>query len=165
MREVQRHHRMHIWGDTPIKGPPALMLYPIMRHQGTCLWSPDAFAPHRVLTRLKVVEQPFQRVHPAGPPLGKKTVYKAPLTAILTAAAQLLAESFRLLPLVGCGMRLLRAWPHVFLWARRCPPSRHPLGCWVCCVQSRCKCVVSFCCLCAPSSFLIRAWDRQYHVF
>ena len=122
---------------------------------------PDAFAPHHVLTRLKVVEQPFQRVRPAGPPLGKKPVYKAPLTAILTAAAQLLAESFRLLPLVGCMTRLLRAWPHAFLWARRCPPSKHPLGCWVSCVQCRC-CVVSCCCLCAPSSFLIRAWERQW---
>ena len=164
MREVQRHRRMRIRGDTPIKGPPALMPYPIMRHQGSSR-SPDALAPHPVFTRLKVVEQPFQRVRPAGPPLGKKPVYKAPLTAILTAAPQSLAESFRLLPLAGCRTRLLRAWPHAFLWARRCPPSKYPLGCWVCCVQCRCKCIVSCCCLCAPSSFLIRAWDRKWRSF
>ena len=40
-RKVQRHRRMRIWGDTPIKGPPAFILYPLMRHQRTCSWSPD----------------------------------------------------------------------------------------------------------------------------
>ena len=99
---------------------------------------------------------------PGRPTAREKPVYRAPLTAILTATAQLLAESFRLLPLVGCRTRLLRAWPHTLLWARRCPPAKRAFGCWVCCVQCRCKCVVSCCCLCAPSSFLIRALDRQW---
>ena len=54
MREVQRDRRMRIWGDTPIKGPPAFTPGPFMRHQGICSRSPDGFAPHRVLTRLKV---------------------------------------------------------------------------------------------------------------
>ena len=72
MWEVQRERRMRIWGDTPIKGPPAFTPGPIMRHQGTCLRYPDAFAPHRVLTRLKVLRRNLpQRVRPAGPPLGK----------------------------------------------------------------------------------------------
>ena len=57
MWEVQRDRRMRIWGDTPIKGPHAFTPGPIMRHQGTCLRSPDAFAPHRVLTRLKVLRR------------------------------------------------------------------------------------------------------------
>ena len=52
---------------------------------------------------------------PGRPTAREKPVYKAPLTAILTATAQLLAESFRLLPLVGCRTRLLRAWPHALL--------------------------------------------------
>ena len=74
-----------------------------------------------------------------------KPVYRSALTVILTATAQLLAESFRLLPLVGCR-------------------TRHPLGCWVCCVQCHCKYLVACCCLCAPS-FLIWAWDRQWQSF
>ena len=57
MWEVQRDRRMRIWGDTPIKGPPEFTPDPIMRHQGTFLRSPDAFAPHRVLTRLKVLQR------------------------------------------------------------------------------------------------------------
>ena len=36
MWEVQRHHCMRIWGDTPIKGPSAFIPGPFMRHQGTC---------------------------------------------------------------------------------------------------------------------------------
>ena len=54
MREVQRHKPHAHLGDTPIKGPPAFILYPLMWHQRTFSTSPDAFAPHRVLTRLKV---------------------------------------------------------------------------------------------------------------
>ena len=69
--EVQRHSRMRIWGDTPIKGPPAFTPCLFMRHQETCSRSPDAFALHCVLTRLKVAEKPLQRVRLAGPPLGK----------------------------------------------------------------------------------------------
>ena len=46
------HRRMRIWGDTPIKGPPEFSPGPIMRHRGTCLRSPDAFAPHRVFSRI-----------------------------------------------------------------------------------------------------------------
>ena len=99
---------------------------------------------------------------PGRPTAREKPVYRSPLTDILTATAQLLAESFRLLPLEGCRTRLLRAWPHTLLWARRCPPAKHPFGSWVCCVQCHCKYVVSCCCLCVPSSFLIRAWDRQW---
>ena len=71
MREVQRHHRMRIWGDTPMKGPPAFTLYTFVRHQGTRLRSPDAFAPHRILTRLLVTEKPSWRVRPESPSLGK----------------------------------------------------------------------------------------------
>ena len=71
MRKVQRHRRMRIWGDTPIKGPPAFTLYPFIRHQRTCLRSPDALAPHRVLTRLKVTGKPTWRVRPESPSLGK----------------------------------------------------------------------------------------------
>ena len=123
---------MRICGDTPIKGPPAFTPCPLMRHQRTCSRSLDAFAPHRVLTHLKVSEEPLQCVRLAGPPLGKSR------------------------------MRLLRARPHAFLWARRCPPAKHPLGCWVCCVPCLCEYVVSCCCLCVPSSFLIRAWDWQW---
>ena len=70
-REVQRHRRIHIWGDTPIKGPPAFNPCTFIRHQQTCSRSPDAFAPRRVLTRLKVAEQPSWHVRPAGPSLGK----------------------------------------------------------------------------------------------
>ena len=69
--EVQRHRRMRIWGDTPIKGPPAITLCSFIRHQETCSRSPDAFAPHRVLTRLKVAEQLSWRLRPAGLSLGK----------------------------------------------------------------------------------------------
>ena len=69
---------MRIWGGTPIKGPPACIPCPLMRHQGTCSRSPDAFAPHRVLTRLKVAEKPFQRVRPAGPSLGKSPSIEPP---------------------------------------------------------------------------------------
>ena len=54
MWEVQRDHRILIWGDIPIKEPPAFIPGSFVRHQGTCSRSPDAFAPHRVLTRLKV---------------------------------------------------------------------------------------------------------------
>ena len=48
MWEVQRDRRMRIWGDTPIKGPPAFTPGSIMRHRGTCLRPPDAVASHRV---------------------------------------------------------------------------------------------------------------------
>ena len=106
---------------------------------------------------------------PGRPNAREKPVYRAPLTAILTATALLMVESFRSPQLVSCGTRRLRAWPRAFIWARHSPPpppppppSKHPLGCWVCCVQFRCKCVVSCCYLCAPSSSLIRAWDRQW---
>ena len=72
MWEVQRDRRMGIWDDTPIKGPPAFTPGSIMRHRGTCLRSPDAFAPHRVLTRQKVLRSNLpQHMRPAGPPLGK----------------------------------------------------------------------------------------------
>ena len=54
-----------------LRGPPAFTPCPLMWHQRTCSRSPDAFAPHRVLMCLKVEEKPFQRVRPAGPPLGK----------------------------------------------------------------------------------------------
>ena len=57
MWEVQRDRHMRIWSDTPIKGPPAFTPCPIMRHQGTCSRSPDAFASHRVLARLKVLRR------------------------------------------------------------------------------------------------------------
>ena len=145
-----------------LRGPPHSYSFILMWHQGTYSRFPDAFAPHHVLTHLKVAEQPFQRVRPAGPLLGKSLSIRLPSRPSWRAASQLLAESFQLLPLVGCRTRLLRAWPHEFLWARRCPPAKHTLGCWVFCVQCRCKCVVSCCCLCAPSSFLIRAWDQQW---
>ena len=78
------------------------------------------------------------------PTATEKAVYRAPLTVILKATVQLLAESFRLLPLAGCRTRLLRAWPHALFWARRCPPAKHPLGSCVSCVQCRCKYVVSW---------------------
>ena len=99
---------------------------------------------------------------PDRPTAWEKSVYWSPLTAILVATAQLLTESILLLPLFGCRTRLLRAWPHAFLWARRCPPAKHPIGCWACCVQFRCKYVVSCCCLCVPFFFLSGAWDRQW---
>ena len=102
---------------------------------------------------------------PGRPPAREKPVYRAPLPAVLPETAQLLAKSFRLLPLVGCRTQLLRAWPHAFLWARRCPPAKRPLRCWVCCVQCRCKYVVSCCCLCVPFSSLIRAWDRKWRSY
>ena len=57
MWEVQRDRRMRFWGDTPIKGPPEFTPGPIMPHQGTCSRSPDAFAAHRVLTRLKFLRR------------------------------------------------------------------------------------------------------------
>ena len=161
MWEVERDRRMRICGDTLIKVPPALTPCPLVRHQRTCSRSPHAFAPHRILTRLKVGKTIPTRA-PGQPTAREKPVYRAPLTAILTATAQLLAVSFWLLPLAGCRTRLLRAWPHAYLWARRCPSAKHPFGCYVCCVQCRCKYVVSCCCLCVPSSFLIRAWDRPW---
>ena len=117
-----------LMGDTPIRGPPAFTPCPLVRHQRTCSRFPDAFAPHRILTRLKVGKTIPMRA-PGRPTAREKPVYRASLTAILTATAQLLAESFRLLPLAGCRTRLLRAWPHAYLWARRCPFAKHPLGC------------------------------------
>ena len=79
----------------------------------------------------------------------------------MTAAAQLLGESFRLLLVVGYRTCMLRAWPHAFLWARRCPPAKHPLVCRVCCVQCRCKYVVSCCCLCVLTVFVFTAINRE----
>ena len=114
MREVQRHHRMRICGDTLIKGPPVSIPYPIMRHQRTC---PRSLEPSRAWRLWNNHSNACAR-----------QAHRIPLGEI-------------------------------------CPPSKHPLGCWVCCVQCRCKCVVSCCCLCAPSSFLIRAWDRQWRSF
>ena len=35
-REIQRHRRMRIWGDTPIKGPLTFAPYLFIRHQETC---------------------------------------------------------------------------------------------------------------------------------
>ena len=105
---------------------------------------------------------------PGRPTAREKPVYRAPLMAILTATALLLVGSFRSPPLMGCRTRLLRAWSRAFIWARHCPPplpSKHSLGWWVCCVQCSCKCVMSCCWLCAPSSFLIRAWDRQWRSY
>ena len=127
-REVQRHRRMRIRGDIPIKGPPAFTPCPLVRHQKTCSRSPDALAPYRVLTGLKVGKTIPTRAL-GRPTAREKPVYRAHLMAILTATAQLLAESFRLLPLAGCRTRLLRAWPHAYLWVRRCPSAKHPLGC------------------------------------
>ena len=62
---------MRISGDTPVKGLPAFTPCSFNWHQETCLRSPDAFAPHCVLTRLKVAEKPSWHVRPAGPSLGK----------------------------------------------------------------------------------------------
>ena len=87
-------------GWYPDYGALAFTLFPLMRHQGTCSRSPDAFTPHRVLTRLKVAEKTIPKRALGKPTAREKPVYRAPLTAILTATAQLLAESFWLLPLV-----------------------------------------------------------------
>ena len=153
---------MRIWGDTSIKEPLAFTPCPFIQHQETCSRSLDTFAPYRVLTRLKVAEQPSWRMRPAGPSLGKSLSIGLPSAAILTATPLLLAESLRLLPLVSCRTRLLRAWPHALISARPCPPAKRSLRSWVCCVQCCCECVVSCWCPCNPSSFLIRAWDRQW---
>ena len=61
---------------------------------------------------------------PGRPTARKKPVYRAPLTAILTATALLLVETFRSPPLVSCRTRLLRAWPRSFIRARHWPPPQ-----------------------------------------
>ena len=153
-REVQRHRRMRIWGDTPIKGPPAFTVFPLLRHQGTCLRSPDAFAPHRVLMHLEVVEKPFQRVRLAGPPLGKSLSIGLPWR-----------PSWWWQP--SC-------WQSPFgyyrWWAAGCVCSVHDLTHFSGrdaalprnALSGRCKYVVSCCCPYVPSSFLTQAWDRQW---
>ena len=112
MWEVQRDHRMRIWGDTPIKGRPAFTPGSTPRPH-----APEGFA-----------EKPPAARAPGRPTAREKPVYRAPLTAILTATALLLVETFRSPPLVSYRTRLLRAWPRSFIWARHCLPPPKTLS-------------------------------------
>ena len=73
------------------------------------------------------------------------------MTAILTATALLLVETFRSPPLASCRTRLLRAWPRAFIWARHCPPPSRPpnahsdVGCVVFSVAVNVLCYVAVC--------------------